>query len=369
MPMVDGECACPAVDLWKSAVVSATGLIGIFSFDDFFFAIVFHLATLMDAGGAGVIVFDDETNLRYKLFHGIEEINQQSISAFRFRADEGTVGRAIATGAALYTPDYPNSPDAMPAFVEAGVKANLVLPLRDQSRVIGAMVISWLDQQPRELAPSALLIVGMFAALVSAALYREALEQKLETQSLYDALTGLPNRRLMMIRLQEAHDRARRSGSLVAVGVIDLDGFKQVNDRFGHSAGDAALVAVAGGIKKNLRSHEMVARFGGDEFVVVLEDAKGISEIEIAFIRIVEAVQASARELQPPQEIGASVGVAIYPLTSQDAGVLLQEADRAMYLSKRNGGRRVVFAPCEADDQRNDRRNDQRNERAGERFA
>jgi len=343
----DESCACQELDLWKSAVVSATGLIGIFSFADFFNAVVSHLATLMDSGGAALIVFDGPAHLRYRLFSGIEQINQQSIAAFRFRADSGTVGRALATGAPLYTEDYPTSPDAMPEFVEAGVKANLVIPLSGQNGFVGAMVISWLKPPPKKLESSALMIVGMFAALVSAALYREALEDQLKAQSLHDPLTGLPNRRLLMRRLHEAHERARRHGGMVAVGVVDLDGFKQVNDQFGHSAGDQVLVAVAASFRANMRANDMIARLGGDEFVVILEDIKTVQEAETLFERIIVMVKDAAMAALREDRIGASVGVAIDKLVSGDPEALLKAADEAMYLSKRRGGNCVVMAGSE----------------------
>jgi diguanylate cyclase (GGDEF)-like protein len=340
----EGRCACQELDLWRSAVVSATGLIGIFSFADFFNAVVSHLATLMDSGGAALIVFDGPNHLRYRLFSGIEQINQQSIAAFRFRADSGTVGRALATGAPLYTEDYPNSPDAMPEFVQAGIKANLVIPLRDQSGLVGAMVISWLKPPPKQLEPSALMIVGMFAALVSAALYREALEDQLKAQSLHDPLTGLPNRRLLMRRLHEAHERARRHGGMVAVGVIDLDGFKQVNDEFGHSTGDEVLIAVASSFRSNMRTNDMIARLGGDEFVVILEDIKTVAEAEILFERLLGMVRDAGGTALEAGRIGASIGVAIDNPAASDPETLLKAADEAMYLSKRRGGNCVVFA-------------------------
>jgi len=338
------ECDCQELDLWKAAVASATDLIGIFSFADFFKAIAYHIATLMDAGGAALVVYDGEEQLRYKLFYGLEELNHQAISEFRFPANQGTVGRALATGGPLYTPDYANSPDAMPEFVAAGVRANLVLPLRGPSGFVGAMTISWLNRQPKTLEPSGLMIVGMFAALVSSALYREALEDMLKQQSLHDALTGLPNRRLLMLHLAEAQDRAKRKQTMVAVAVIDLDGFKQVNDKFGHLAGDQVLVATAKCIKQNLRTTDMIARLGGDEFVVVLEDIKTIDEIELVFRRVTSAIKLQIEPDDQPGNIGASIGVALYPLNTADPEELLHGADAAMYAAKSAGGNRVVLA-------------------------
>ncbi len=339
-------CRCHELDLWKAAVASATDLIGIFSFSEFFEAVASHIATVMEAGGAALILCDGPEHLKYKLFYGLDDATRDTLAGFRFSAREGTVGRALATGGPLYTEDYPASPDAMPEFVKAGVQANLVLPLRGQHGVIGALTISWLNRRPKRFEPSSLMVVGMFAALVSSALYREALEEQLKRQSLHDALTGLPNRRLMMLHLAEAHERAKRNQNLVAVGVIDLDGFKQVNDQFGHAAGDQVLVTVARCVKKNLRATDMIARLGGDEFVVILEDFRSVEEAEQVFRRIVEAVQLENGIVEHPQTVGASIGVAIFPLNGQAPEALLHQADAAMYAAKREGGNKVVLAPA-----------------------
>jgi diguanylate cyclase (GGDEF)-like protein len=334
------------LELWQAAVTAATGLIGIFSFSEFFDAVASHMANAMEAGGASLIVYDGPDHLRYRLFYGLKELNYQSIAGFRFRANEGTVGRALASGEPLFTADYPNSPDAMPLFVAAGVQANLVLPLRGPHGLLGAMTITWLNRRPKDFKPDRMVVVGMFAALVGSALYREALEEQLKLQSLHDVLTGLPNRRLMMRHLAEALERAKCNQSLVAVGVIDLDGFKQVNDRYGHSAGDLVLIAVADCIKKNLRATDLIARFGGDEFVVILEDVKTVSEIEFILQRIVEAVQLDDSILQHQLQIGASIGAAILPSTALGPEAVLQQADAAMYIAKRNGGGRVFVSPA-----------------------
>ncbi len=297
----------------------------------------------MNADGAALIVLDGKDHLKYKLFFGMEEINQESISKFRFPASQGTVGRALNSGTYLFTPDYPDSPDCMKEFVDAGMQANLVVPLPGPEGFLGAMAIAWLKRSPGSLDPEALSVVGLFAALVGSALYREALEERLEQQLLHDALTGLPNRRQLMRRLAEAKERAKRSQSMFAVGVIDLDGFKNVNDHFGHRTGDEVLVQAASRFEAAVRATDMVCRLGGDEFVVILEGITSRQELQPIFQRIAEAANVRVGDFARTAEVRASIGATMYPVDAEDPEQLLQLADAAMYESKSIGGNSVVF--------------------------
>ncbi len=116
---------------------------------------------------------------------------------------------------------------------------------------------------------------------------RKALEDELKHQAFHDALSGLANRALFLDRLEHALARAARSQSLLAVLFLDLDDFKLVNDSFGHAAGDDLLVAVAGRLTKSLRAGDTAARFGGDEFAVLLEEISGLEEASQVAERII----------------------------------------------------------------------------------
>ena len=157
-------------------------------------------------------------------------------------------------------------------------------------------------------------------------------------QSLHDALTGLPNRLALHQRLEDALARAQRSGMQVAVGYIDLDDFKQVNDRLGHEAGDTLLREAARRWGERLRTTELIARLGGDEFAIVIENIdpqRATIELGAVFERIdtatAEPVQVASTE---HVRIRMSMGVARYPVDAADSDALLRQADAAMYQIK-----------------------------------
>jgi diguanylate cyclase (GGDEF)-like protein/PAS domain S-box-containing protein len=173
---------------------------------------------------------------------------------------------------------------------------------------------------------------------------RIKLEEQLTHQAFHDSLTGLPNRSLFRDRLDQALARAKRSGEFIAVLLIDLDGFKQVNDSLGHDAGDQLLSEVARRFKHVVRESDTVARFGGDEFALLLEC---VTEREVvAFAQrlldgVAETVAIAGREIS----LGASIGIVLDP-GSGNSEELVRDADVAMYAAKDAGrGRYEIFCP------------------------
>ena len=178
------------------------------------------------------------------------------------------------------------------------------------------------------------------AAVASDALARLTLTEEMVHVARHDPLTDLPNRGILLDRLTHALQLARRRDSQVALLFIDLDGFKPVNDRFGHAAGDAVLVELAHRLRACVREVDTVARLGGDEFAVLFEDSEPLA-VEEVWDRILAAVQegvAVAGHLLP---VSASAGIA-YGGPSDDAEGLLRQADLAMYEAKARGKARVV---------------------------
>jgi diguanylate cyclase (GGDEF)-like protein len=176
--------------------------------------------------------------------------------------------------------------------------------------------------------PKYVVAVGMILLL---------LEDQIEHNkhmALHDVLTGLPNRRLFQDRLSSAIERARRTGSQVALMVIDLDHFKQVNDTLGHHVGDLLLQHVGASFAIRVRRSDTVARTGGDEFSVILEEPTDRAEAESVGISLMELLKDQI-ELEGHQlNVGASLGIAIYPTDATDFENLCIAADQRMYINK-----------------------------------
>ncbi|CAN7297103.1 EAL domain-containing protein [Acidovorax delafieldii] len=165
-------------------------------------------------------------------------------------------------------------------------------------------------------------------------------EVMLQRLALYDALTGLPNRVLLARKLQECMAQARDTGKQLGVAYLDLDGFKPVNDRLGHGAGDRLLVVVAGRLTRALQPLDTVARLGGDEFVILMPGLGSVSDCERMLERVMESVSAPYTLDTERVVVTASIGYTIFPQDDADADTLLRHADQAMYAAKQAGRNR-----------------------------
>lgn len=171
----------------------------------------------------------------------------------------------------------------------------------------------------------------------------ETLNDSLHAAAFYDALTALPNRHLLKDRLKQALALSARSHNLVAVCYLDLDGFKAINDNYGHDAGDALLVEIGKRLTLALRQHDTVARIGGDEFVLVITELHDAEDYQLLLKRIL-------MDITNPIDIGnghavtvsCSIGVACSHRTGGNSGILLSRADKAMYAAKHAGKNRWI---------------------------
>jgi diguanylate cyclase (GGDEF)-like protein len=157
---------------------------------------------------------------------------------------------------------------------------------------------------------------------------------ELQEEATHDALTGLANRRLFYDRLQQAVRHAKRYGSHIGILFLDMDRFKEINDRHGHHVGDAVLTEVAKRIVSSVRESDTVARLGGDEFAVLLENVRGRSDCMAAALKIEEALGMDASFYSLDLELSASIGQALYPDDGQEEDELIRAADAAMYRVK-----------------------------------
>ncbi|MDP1927831.1 MAG: diguanylate cyclase [Thiobacillus sp.] len=165
----------------------------------------------------------------------------------------------------------------------------------------------------------------------------EQYSRALESMALHDALTGLPNRRLLFDRLALAIAHAHRNKSTMAVMFLDLDGFKQINDTLGHDVGDALLSMVANRLVAAMRQEDTVARLSGDEFVIALWELSHADDATKLVSKVIQAVSQPYRIQGRDVNITASVGVAIYPAHGDEVETLMKSADLALYEAKHAG--------------------------------
>ena len=211
----------------------------------------------------------------------------------------------------------------------------------------------WNRRKSGELYVERLTITGIRnargKALNYVGIFSDITKQTLQAQHLdriahYDPLTGLPNRRLLADRLQQAMAQARRRGSRLVVAYLDLDGFKAVNDELGHEYGDQLLVALSERMTHATRECDTVCRLGGDEFVVVLDGLQDAADFMPMVARLLEAVATPVEVGRRVLKVTGSVGVAVYPQSVEiDADQLMRQADQAMYRAKTLGKNRYAL--------------------------
>jgi diguanylate cyclase (GGDEF)-like protein len=192
-----------------------------------------------------------------------------------------------------------------------------------------SVVVSALESEVRERN----MLDHQFAAAVEQ-------EEGARHASLHDALTGLPNRALFNDRLERGFALAKRHGWTLALMFVDLDDFKEINDRYGHDIGDSVLQTIARRLQDNTRGEDTVSRHGGDEFLYLAMDIQKEANISLIAEKIMEEIQAplnvNVRDLNTSLSITASIGISIFPKHGTDADMLVKSADKAMYRAKQN---------------------------------
>lgn len=175
---------------------------------------------------------------------------------------------------------------------------------------------------------------------------RQEYQRHLEDLAHYDPLTHLPNRRLLADRMRQALAHAQRTGNLLAICMLDLDGFKPVNDLHGHKVGDQLLIEVSRRLQDGVRGDDTVARLGGDEFVLLLGGLDSVREADEMLTRLLHILAAPYHLAAQQISLTASIGVTLFPSDSGNADTLLRHADHAMYLAKEAGKNRYfLFNP------------------------
>jgi diguanylate cyclase (GGDEF)-like protein len=223
----------------------------------------------------------------------------------------------------------------------AGAQTLILLPLTAGGKTIGLIELVSATR-PRSLSEAELHACEAMASLAATGLEKVRLMEQLRSAADMDLVTGVHNHRYLQDRLRQEVARSARSHAPLALLMLDLDKFKPINDQYGHADGDRVLHSIGATIKAAVRTNDIVARYGGDEFVVLMPDTS-VEHAELVARRVVSSILQRRHELSDGNHVsvGVSAGLAFYPEDGRTSAQLLAGADTAMYAAKRNGGRQI----------------------------
>lgn len=222
------------------------------------------------------------------------------------------------------------------------LKALASVPIADNGQIIGFLDFEF-DERPRKWSNASLEALKVLGNLISDARARLKAEREIQVLAYYDGLTGLPNRTLFTDRLSQALHLAHRNAVFVGVVFMNIDAFKMVNDTMGHNYGDRLLQEVAAGLQQRLRKTDTVARFGSDEFVIMVNSIEEIQAIHNIVEKILETFSEPFVIQEQEFFITASVGAALYPVDGEDADSLIKNSTLAMRAAKAKGKNQYVL--------------------------
>jgi diguanylate cyclase (GGDEF)-like protein/PAS domain S-box-containing protein len=285
----------------------------------------------------------------------IRSSEQQGIAQVDLRSDEGVSATVIRTRQPVIVDDIRSGHvtlhrGAREALLASGLHAMWTLPVlssRADEPPLGVFTV--FNHEPRTPAPPELAALQDLTGLASLLIERALAQTRMQRLAMYDSLTGLPNRALYLEYLTQALNRSGHTGERLAVGLLDLNRFKVINDTLGHSAGDELLAQVAQRLRNSFRPSDVIARMGGDEFTLILpfSSEKGVFRSGIEQL-LNTCFQTPFQVKEQELFVTASLGVAFAPEHGTDAETLLSAADLAMYRAKRTGGGVAEFDPAAA---------------------
>jgi diguanylate cyclase (GGDEF)-like protein/PAS domain S-box-containing protein len=261
-----------------------------------------------------------------------------------FPKEEGLSRHLIGERQTLFIADLDEPPwDKDPARDTAPWRSYFATKLLIGNREFGALVFAGRRARKGGIPELDRDLLQLMALFVAAAIERAQHAERIEQLAFYDALTGLPNRVLFNDRIRQAMGAAKRYKRGFAVMYLDLDEFKEINDRYGHPVGDLVLRAVSDRLIATLRESDTVARFGGDEFVILQPVVNGPLDAAELARKIVDTLQTPLEIDDFRQAVQTSIGIALYPQDGSTTEELMDHADRALYRAKRAGRNRWRF--------------------------
>jgi len=293
-----------------------------------------------------------QSTLRLAAAPNLPERFAHAIDGVAIAPEARTAGAAAYLRQAVITPDLERDDRwaiDRDVALHAGILACWAVPILSSTNHAMGILAIYADTA-RAPDEAEILLIGATVQLARIAIERQEMVEHLVNQAFTDPLTNLPNRALLLDRLVQALVRARRRLCVVAVIFLDLDRFKTVNDRFGHQAGDELLKLVAERLRSCVRAEDTVARFGGDEFVILLEDEPETEEVITVAKRVLNRFEAPFELAHEAVRVVPSVGIALDFTGFEDPNDLLHDADRAMYEAKRRSTGGYVIAAASRSD-------------------
>jgi diguanylate cyclase (GGDEF)-like protein len=216
------------------------------------------------------------------------------------------------------------------------VKSLLILPIENNNNVYGCLVLQSVTENKAwsTIDKNSLMII---TNIIAGTIERIQQEKQINYMAFYDMLTGLPNRTLFKDRLNQAVMLAERKSEIIAVVLLDLDHFKNVNDTIGYEGGDELIVQVAEKLTSSMRKSDTVSRFGGDEFLIMAHHIRNINDVHTIADKVISIFKTPFTLRNQEVYVSASVGIAVYPYDGDDADTLIKNADIAMYEAKAKG--------------------------------
>ena len=276
-------------------------------------------------------------------------------------SSSGLIRRTWSSGEPVWVADVSREPGFVRADMaaKAGLRAAFAFPIQAGTQAYGVM--EFFLRNAREPDPSLLRVARSIGLQIGQFIARTAAQEQIRQLAHFDFLSGLPNRRLFNQLVEHALTKAQRRGTPLALLFIDLDGFKSINDSFGHDAGDHLLATFAQRLRDSLRKSDLPARlvnagtpgrFGGDEFMVVIDDYSDAGDLARVARKILSAAKEPVDLAGARGRVTASIGIAVYPIDGTDLEELFKNADTAMYAAKQAGGDDYRFASAPLSDAR-----------------
>ena len=274
----------------------------------------------------------------------------------RYPLRDTHIGRAIANDDVLTILDLETHCTAQGVSNYAHGGSYIAVPITIDGSPYGAIGFMGRSMRTQPFTSENIEFVKLTGQLIASSIQRSIQSERLDALAFFDALTGLPNRVLLYDRLVQTILASQRRSERFAVLFLDLDGFKDVNDRYGHSAGDSVLKVVAARLQEALRESDTVARLGGDEFVIIATGVATVADAAIFAERILQTARTPIDDGERVHHLTASIGIGFYPEDGTEMNTLLERADIALYAAKRAGKDRIQFARAESPGSKGGRR-------------